>query len=185
MPENKREYRSSITVPIMGEIPLNLSEILEDLKVRENPPLWAQFFKYIAFGCIAAGVVFAVYFVARTFYGDYISDDLPKEVLKSHLAWVMFIAFIISNIISYTTNRMFVFTPSHRHWVVEFVIFLSISGVSFFAGNVVKDWFIDRGLNKDIAVLSFVISSAVVNFIARKYLVFSKNTDSVESEEAI
>ncbi len=176
---SERRYKSAITVPVFGQIPLHLSEMIEDLKVRENPPLWAQFFKYVVFGFIATGVLGLVYVIARMFFGDYIADDLPKETLKSHLGRVMLVAFVFANIVAYITNRMFVFTPSNRHWTVEFMIFLAVSGLSFWAGNSAKDWFIDAGLHKDVAALSFAISSALVNFIARKYLVFDNSPKSI------
>lgn len=172
--ESGRLYKWSMTVPVFGKVPLHPMDMLADLKVRENPPLWAQFTKYVIFGFLATGVLLGVYVIARTFFGDYIADDLPKETLKRHLAYVMFVAFVLANIVAYTTNRIFVFTPSMRHWTVEFVIFLLVSGVSFYAGNYAKDWFIDAGLNKDIAALSFAVSSALVNFIARKYIVFAQ-----------
>ena len=174
--ESKRRYQSSITVPVFGEIPLRPSEVIADLKVRENPPLWAQFFKYVVCGLISTAVLLGVYFVVRTFYGEYIADELSKEVLKSHLARVMLVAFVLANVVAYVTNRLFVFTPSGRHWTVEFLIFLAVSAASFYAGNFAKDWFIDSGLNKDIAALSFAVSSALVNFIARKYIVFTDSS---------
>jgi len=162
-------------VPVFGKIPLHPLDIIADLKVRENPPLWAQFFKYVIFGFLATAVLLGIYFVVSRVYGDYLSDDLPKELLKSHMARVMFVAFVFANVVAYVTNRLFVFTPSGRHWTMEFLIFLAVSGVSFYAGNFAKDWFIDEGLNKDIAALSFAVSSALVNFVARKYFVFSKS----------
>lgn len=170
----ERQYRLSFILPVFGKIPLYPSDMIADLKVRENPPLWAQFTKYVFFGFISTGVLLGVYFLARVYFGDYIADDLPKHTLKEHLAHVMLIAFVLANIVAYTTNRIFVFTPSMRHWTVEFMIFLLVSGLSFYAGNVAKDWFIDSGLNKDFAALSFAVSSALVNFIARKYIVFSQ-----------
>lgn len=173
--EKKRQYKSSITVPVFGEIPLYPSEMIADLKVRENPPLWAQFFKYMVFGFLATGVLLGVYFIISRSFWEYVADDLPKETLKSHLARVMFVAFVLANIVAYLTNRMFVFTPSARHWTMEFLIFLAVSATSFYAGNFAKDWFIDAGLNKDIAALSFAVSSALVNFIARKYIVFTES----------
>ncbi|MEZ7957396.1 MAG: GtrA family protein [Rubritalea sp.] len=179
MTETKRQYKSSITVPVFGEIPLHPSEMIADLKVREHPPLWAQFFKYVVFGFLATGVLLGVYYIARTFYGDYIADDLPIETLKIHLAYVMLVGFVLANIVAYITNRMFVFTPSDRHWTVEFMIFLAVSGLSFWAGNSAKDWFIDNGLHKDVAALSFAVSSALVNFIARKYLVFDNSPKNI------
>jgi putative flippase GtrA len=166
-------------VPVFGEIPLHPSEMIADLKVREHPPLWAQFFKYVVFGFLATGVLLGVYYIARTFYGDYIADDLPIETLKIHLAYVMLVGFVLANIVAYITNRMFVFTPSDRHWTVEFMIFLAVSGLSFWAGNSAKDWFIDNGLHKDVAALSFAVSSALVNFIARKYLVFDNSPKNI------
>jgi putative flippase GtrA len=177
--ETERQYKSAITVPVFGKIPIYPSDMIADLKVRENPPLWAQFFKYVVFGFISSGVLLGVYLVARKFYGGYISDDLPKETLKEHLAYVMFIGFVLANIVAYTTNRIFVFTPSMRHWTLEFGIFLLVSGASFNAGNYAQDWFIDAGLNKDVAALSFAVSSALVNFIARKYIVFAQPSTDV------
>ncbi len=176
MMETSRQYKSAISVPVFGKIPLSLSDIISDLKVRENPPLWAQFFKYVVFGFLATAVLLGVYFFLSRVFGGYVADDLPKETLKSHLARVMFVAFLLGSVVAYVTNRMFVFTASGRHWTMEFIIFVFVSGVSFYAGNFAKDWFIDEGLHKDVAALSFAVSSALVNFVARKYLVFSQSS---------
>jgi len=89
------------------------------------------------------------------------------------LTIVLILAFMVSNLVSYITNRIFVFTPSGRSKLAEFGIFLLVSSISFYAGNVAKNWFIDAGLHKDLAVLSFAIASVLVNFITRKYIVFS------------
>lgn len=172
----RRQYESSIRVPVFGEVPLRPGEMIADLRVRENPPLWAQFFKYVIFGFLATVVLLGVYFIISRVFVDYVADDLATEVLKSHMARVMLVAFLLANVVAYVTNRMFVFTPSGRHWMMEFIIFVLISGLSFYAGNFAKDWFIDGGLNKDLAALSFAVSSALVNFISRKYIVFSESS---------
>lgn len=177
-----RDYRFAIKVPVFGVVPLHPADMLADLKIKEDPPLWAQFTKYVICGFISTAVLLLVYFIARTFYGEYIADDLAKETLKTNLGYVMFIAFVLANIVAYITNRVFVFTPSTRHWSVEFAIFIAVSGTSFYAGNFAKDWFIDAGLNKDIAALSFAVSSALVNFIARKYIVFTQAPTETGSE---
>jgi len=169
----RRSYSRSITVPVFGEIPLRPSEFIADLKIKDNPPLWAQLFKYGVFGLLGAALFLCCYVVIDAFYPEYIADDLPKEVLKLHLLHVLVVAFLISNVVAYITNRMFVFTPSGRSKWVEFGIFLFVTGLSFAAGNAAKDWFIDLGMHKHIAALSFAFSTAVVNFITRKYLVFS------------
>ena len=170
----KSAYRRSITVPVFGEIPIDPSEIIADLKVRENPPLWAQVFKYGVFGVLGAVLFFAVYALVDIFYPEYIADDLPKNVLKLHLLHVFVLAFVVSNIMSYITNRMFVFTPSDKNKWLELGIFFLVTGVSFYAGNLAKDWSIDAGMHKHLAAFSFAVSTMVVNFIMRKYLVFGK-----------
>ncbi len=173
-PNNSSKGRCSIKVPVFGEIPLHPSEMLADLKVGENPPLWAQFFKYIICGFLGAAVFFGIYALVRIFYGDYLADSLSSEVMKSRLTRVFIMAFVIANVVSYFTNWMFVFTPSGRSRWVEFGFFILVAAGSFYIGDLAKDWFIDLGLHKDLATLSFGISSAVVNFVARKYLVFNQ-----------
>jgi len=181
----RRSYKNSITLPVFGEVPLRPSEILRDLKIKDDPPLWAQFTKYAMCGFISTLVLAMVYLVARTFFGEFIADDLPKEKLKENMGYVMLVAFVLANVVAYVTNRIFVFTPSGRHWTAEFAIFIVVSATSFYAGNLAKDWFIDAGLNKDIAALSFAVSSALVNFIARKYIVFSQPKKESDSEEGM
>jgi len=171
--EESSGYSRSVKLPVFGEIPLTITEIIADIKSRENTPLWAQFFKYVIFGLLGFGVYIGVYALVRVFYGGYIADELPSDVLKSHLTHVLILAFMVSNLVSYITNRIFVFTPSGRSKLAEFGIFLLVSSISFYAGNVAKNWFIDAGLHKDLAVLSFAIASVLVNFITRKYIVFS------------
>ena len=169
----QRRYSRSITVPVLGEVPLRLSDIITDLKIKEAPPLWAQLFKYGVFGLLGAALFSFCFALVEIFYPEYVADDLPRDMLKLHLLNVLVGAFLVSNMMAYITNRMFVFTPSGRSKWVEFGIFLFVTGVSFTAGNIAKDWIIDIGLHKYFAAFSFAFSTAVVNFITRKYLVFS------------
>jgi len=176
----QRNYSRSLKLPILGEIPLLPSEIIADLKIKEDPPLWAQIFKYGIFGVLGAVLFLCVYALIDVLFPKYMADDLPKEILKQHLLHVLIIAFLISNLMAYITNRMFVFTPSDRGKLSELVIFLLVTGLSFFAGNAAKNWFIDLGMHKDIAALAFAFSTATVNFITRKYFVFSNKKPKVE-----
>ncbi len=165
-------YRSSVRVPVFGEVPLNVSEIVADLRCKDDPPLWAQFFKYVLFGLFSTFLFGLVWVMARVFFSDYISVDLPVDVRKAHMTVVMLVAFTVGATVAYITNRLYVFSASERHWTLEFLIFLVVSSLSFYAGNVAKDWFMDMGVCIDVAALSFAVCSAVVNFVARKYLVF-------------
>ena len=173
----------SISVPVFGTIPLSSDQIIRDLKIKNNPPLWAQFFKYGVCGLVSTFVLLFIYFIFRQYYPSYIADDLPKSTLKLHMLYVMLIAFVAANFVAYFSNRMFVFTPGRHSFMREMLLFFIISAISFAAGNYAKDWFIDYGLNKDIAALSFAVSSAIVNFIARKYLVFSNDSPNPNQNE--
>jgi len=165
----------TLNVPVFGRIPLKPGEILSDLRIKDNPPLWAQFFKYGVCGVIATLVLTLVWVMARIFIPDYIADDLPPATLKLHMAYVMLVAFIFANFVAYFSNRIFVFTPGKHSFLREMFLFFLISAISFIAGNFAKDWSIDQGIHKDLAIAAFAISSALVNFVARKYLVFSNS----------
>ncbi len=173
-----RQYLGpTLKCPIFGRIPLKPSEILSDLKIKNNPPLWAQFFKYGVCGIIATLVLGLVWTLARIYIPDYIANDLPDNTKKLHSAHVMLVAFILANFVAYFSNRIFVFTPGKHSFIREMSLFFLISAISFLAGNFAKDWFIDLGTNIDVAALSFAVSSALVNFVARKYLVFSNTSE--------
>lgn len=176
-----RQYTGpTVNLPVFGRIPLKPSEMLSDIRIKDTPPLWAQFFKYVVCGVIATIVLALVWILARVFMPEYIADDLPPSTLKLHMTHVMLVAFVFTNLVSYFSNRIFVFTPGKHSFLREMFLFFLISAISFTAGNYAKDWSIDQGVHKDLAITAFAISSAVVNFAARKYLVFS-NTPQPDS----
>ncbi len=155
--------------------------MLADLKIKNNPPLWAQFFKYVVCGAVATIVLGLVWFIARRYTGGYLAADLPRELLQRHSTTVLIIAFLIANFVAYFSNRLFVFTPGKHSFGVEMLIFFAVSAASFFGGHIAKTWLIDHGVHIDLAALSFAASSALVNFIARKYIVFSDSPVSTTS----
>ncbi len=85
------------------------------------------------------------------------------------------IAFPFSNSAAYFLNVRWVFTQGRHHPVREFLLFTLISGCSFFAGLLggpkLIGWF---GVPSLVAQASFMITSALVNFVCRKFLVFAK-----------
>lgn len=170
---DKPTYAVSIKLPIFGEIPLNPKVIYAELKLKEGP-LWAQFFKYAVCGVLSTLVLALVYAMFRWWTPDFIADDLPKNVLRNHMALVMFAAFVPANLFAYFSNRWLVFTPGRHSFWREIIIFFVVSGVSFLGGKLAQDFIINYGAHKDIAALSFAVSSALVNFIARKFLVFAR-----------
>ena len=173
-----KDSRPSITLPVFGSIPLRPRDMLADLKIKDNPPLWAQFFKYVVCGLVATLVLALVWLLARTCSGGYLDDDLPKATLQSHSTVVLINAFVIANFVAYFSNRIFVFTPGRHTFFMEMFIFFAVSAASFFGGHLAKTWLIEQGHQVDLAALSFAVSSALINFIARKYIVFSNPSSS-------
>ncbi len=102
--------------------------------------------------------------------GAPISDALRER----NLMLANIIAFLPSNLTAYALNALWVFTPGrHSRWT-EFGLFTGISAVAFAAGLVgpkLIGWF---GVSTHFAELSLVVTSALVNFVCRKFLVFLK-----------
>ena len=138
------------------------------------PDTWLQFLTYSIFGAIATSILFLVYVTFEIFAPGYISSDLPTQERQTNLRVVMFIAFIPSNLFSYFTNRMFVFTPGRHSRAMELLIFTSISAISFTGGEIGKTYMVLLGHPNWLAAFMFALCSALVNFATRKFLIFVK-----------
>ena len=85
------------------------------------------------------------------------------------------IAFPFSNLVNYLLNVRIVFVPGRHSRTVEFAIFTAISAVSFLAGLLGGPFLVGRfGLPSLLAQFMLVTTSALVNFLCRKFLVFSR-----------
>ena len=169
----QRKYAASLTVPIFGEIPLHPRVIFDELMLKEGP-LWAQFFKYGVCGGLSTLVLALVLAMFHWYAPEYMSDDLPIDVRKSHLRVALLTAFVPANLFAYFTNRWLVFTSGKFGFWNELAVFTFISAVSFAGGELGKNWMIDLGYQNWLAAGAFALSSALVNFVARKFLVFSR-----------
>ena len=168
-----RKYAASFIVPVFGEIPLHPKVIFDELMLKEGP-LWAQFFKYGVCGVLSTAVLVLVLAMFQWYAPEYMSDDLPLDARKSHLRVALFTAFVPANLFAYFTNRWLVFTPGKFGFWSELAVFTFISIVSFTGGELGKNWMIDLDYPNWIAASAFAVSSALVNFVARKFLVFSR-----------
>lgn len=82
------------------------------------------------------------------------------------------LAFFVANGVSYAGNAVIVFERgSHGGWA-EFVYFTLINLATAVPGLVLVWWFTFSGHSLLFVQVLFVVVSAVVNFVARKYLVF-------------
>lgn len=170
----ERKYKASITVPVFGEIPLHPTEIFEDLKLKEGGPLWAQFFKYGVCGMLSTVVLLGVVSLFYFYMPEYLSEGLSASERNRNLTIVHFVAFVPANLFAYFTNRWLVFTPGKFGFWSEMGIFTLISALSFAGGEVGKTYIVNMGYSNWLATGAFAVSSALVNFVARKFIVFSR-----------
>ncbi len=140
-----------------------------------DTPFLIQFGKYGICGVISLLVFITVTTIGRSLYPQHFSLDLSQSTRSWNNSLIQFIAFIPSNLIAYILNRWLVFTPGRHQVRKEFALFTLISFLSFSLGLILPVWLVQtfNALNK-IADLSFIISSAMVNFVCRKFFVFEK-----------
>ena len=169
-----RDYQGkTLRVPVFGPIPLKPAEIWADMKLREESPLWAQFTKYILLGFSALFIFIGTFMLVEFVWPEFLDRSLMKHSTHQwHMSIVLALAFIPSNLFSYFTNRSLVFTPGKHSLSREFTLFMLISLISFVGGELGKRWIIEMGLPNIVAAISFAVSSAMINFVARKIIVF-------------
>lgn len=146
----------------------------ETLLSRDAPVL-IQFGKYGTSGVISVLAFMAVVAMGEAFSPQNFAEDLPSQTRAWNTAILHFIAFVPSNFVAYGLNRWLVFTPGRHSIAREFSLFMLVSFVSFALGETVPIWLrLNFEVPNIVIHLSFVVSSALVNFMARKFIVFSK-----------
>jgi len=84
-----------------------------------------------------------------------------------------FIAFLISNMVAYITNILFVFQGGKYHLIIEIFLFYAVSGVSTFLGTMLMGILIRRfGLLTTYAFVSNIFTAVMFNYAMRKFLIF-------------
>ena len=154
-----------------------MRETLKWLPTKEAPAT-VQFGKYVVSGGVSTVVQLAIFtWLSHSYFPahDYLDGPSLADSVKEKNAIISnLIAFPFSNLCAYLLNIWFVFTPGrHSKWF-EFSLFTGISLASFGAGLLGGPFLISAGLNPWIAQFGFMIPSALVNFVCRKFLVFLK-----------
>lgn len=150
------------------------------VRIRErNVPGLIQFGVYGICGGLATVVFLAtVVILSKTLIpayegmrvnGEPITDNLrAKDLLINNC-----IGFVIANFVAYFTNVMFVFKQGRHHPIVEFLIFTAVSGSSFALSQLAGPWLVQRwGVPTNLAILSNLVTSMLLNFVGRKFIVF-------------
>lgn len=141
---------------------------------RETPFL-IQFGKYGVCGVLSVLVFLAVALTGQHLFPGSFSQDLPGDLRAKNFILLHLTAFLPSNFTAYALNRWLVFTPGRHSAGKEVFFFTIVSFLSFILGEFLPFWLV-KSINVPsiVAHLSFVISSALVNFVCRKFLVFEK-----------
>lgn len=143
--------------------------------LSREAPFLIQFGKYGLCGIISVVVLALMIFAGEVLFPQHFSEDLPKVTRARNNIVLHLIAFIPSNFTAYFLNRWLVFTPGRHSFAREMILFSLISITSFGAGEFLQYYLvITYGTRQEIAHASFVVSSALVNYACRKFLVFEK-----------
>jgi putative flippase GtrA len=135
-----------------------------------------QFVKYVAFGAVTTFVHLGIFaWLSHTWFPahDYLAPGgLPDELKQRHALISNLFAFPPAATVNYFFNIAFVFTTGRHSRLREFALFILVSLLSFAAGLFCGPFLISRGLDPWLAQGGLMVSSALVNFLCRKFLVF-------------
>lgn len=150
----------------------DLPTVFERLKDRNAHPA-LQFIKYgfCGLGAFVAHQVVWVVFAKWVFPA--LDHDIPDDVRAWNSTLSNGVAFCVSNVFAYVTNVLWVFTSGRHSRLWEFFYFTMISTISFGGGLAAGPALIALlGINSFIAQFTMAFTSALINFVCRKFFVF-------------
>ena len=157
-----------------------------DHYLSHDAPPFVQFVKYGLAGGLATATNVLVFFAAGFLLFPCVKPDDPLVVLFGLSAPAVdpalrtlyavlsnTIAFFVSNVVCYVVNRWFVFRPGRHHIVIEFLLFLAVSAVSFGIGTTLMGVLINQfDMHTTYAFGANILSSLAINYVMRKFFVF-------------
>ncbi len=83
------------------------------------------------------------------------------------------IAFLVSNLVAYVLNILWVFERGRHHFIVEIVLFYLVSGVSALIGTALMGYLIKRfGILTTYAFCTNIFTAVMINYAVRKFFIF-------------
>lgn len=142
----------------------------------ENQHPLLQAAKYVTFGALAAMVqtlVFGLLGWSRIF-PHFAAQGYPQAQRVRFFIAASLSSFLAANVLAYVTNVKWVFRGGRHRRATEFLLFTALASVGFAAGLGVGVREILNGSGGSWqASLFLVITSAAVNFVTRKFVVFA------------
>jgi len=156
----------------------NWRAIFARMNARDTHPL-IQFVKYGICGVIATvahnGSVALLTLLWLPAAKGMLVNGVPLDdaTRASNLELANIIAFPAGVVVAYITNVLWVFTTGKHSRAKEFALFAFVSALGFFPGLLVVDWLAHHlGMPSVVAQLGFIITSVMVNFLSRKFIIF-------------
>jgi putative flippase GtrA len=125
---------------------------------------------------MAGGLATAIHLAIFTWLNETV---LPADVdqLGAQRGWNFFwsfsIAFLLANVVGYMLNRRWVFQPGRHSRLVEIGLFYLLAITAFLLGTPLGAYLVARyPLNEYLVYLLVMLSSVLVNFLGRKFVVF-------------
>jgi putative flippase GtrA len=145
-----------------------------------------QFIKYGIAGGFATAAHIATFFFCGWFFLPCLTQNdifvkllgltapaISESVRAWHAGICNALAFFVSNTLCYILNRLFVFKPGRHHWVVEFLLFFAVSGVSMAIGTAIQTYLIaHHGMQTTLAFGANIICALFINYAMRKFVIF-------------
>ena len=152
---------------------------------HETTP-FLQFLKYAIVGGLATGThILVFYLCALLLLPSLTPDDIvvralglsvpdvseTRRVLNAGLGNA--IGFVFANGFCYLLNRLFVFKPGRHPWLIEFLLFLAVSGISMLLGTLIQSWLIARfATQTTLAFGANLVTSLAINYAMRRFFIF-------------
>ena len=84
------------------------------------------------------------------------------------------LAFMVSNMVAYVANVLWVFEAGRHHFIIEILLFYVVSGVAAFIGTGLMGVLIRRcGLLTTYAFASNIFTAVIINYAVRKFFIFN------------
>ena len=183
LPRQTRLFEKELRSQSMEDAPLR--DIIRKCLSHDAHPL-VQFIKYGIVGGMATGVHIITFFLCGWFLLPCLTQDdivvrllglTAPELTQSVRAWnagfCNAIGFVLSNTFCYLLNRLFVFKPGRHHWIIEFLLFFAVSGISMVLGTAIQTFLITQsGLQTTLAFGANIICALFINYAMRKFVIF-------------
>jgi putative flippase GtrA len=145
------------------------------MKAMARRLLASQIFRFLCSGALAVGVRVVFFYVFSIWWPSGLArTDLTHGQRAVNNLIAISLAFLLSNLTAYLTNRAWVFQPGRHSQAREFAIFTVISLIGLGLGSIAGPGMIAAfGISGNLALFNSLAVQTVTNYLGRKYLVFS------------